>query len=164
MNNLVLPNRVSIQLVGRDLLPIRLPSVLFKVTLFARQRNDFTLGPFATDADGFVTILRRELDADVASNYDSDLMGHYHVNDCIPKVEIRLWSAEDIARAVRARTTIWTKLLSGERERWNSIEELLTVYRNANNARLAVDQSTPIRDDWVKAGAEYTYNCVVVPI
>jgi hypothetical protein len=164
MNNLVLPNRVAVQLVDKDFLPVRLPGVLFQVTLFARQRNDFNLRPFASDADGLVTIPRSDIDAEVASNYDSDLMGHTHVNDCTSAVEIRLLSAEDIARAVRARTTTWTSLLAGERDRWNSIEQLLTVYRNANNARLLPDQSPPIRDDWERAGAEYAYNCVVVPI
>ena len=164
MNKLVLPYRVVVQLVDKDLLPVRLPGVLFQVTLFARQRNNFSLGPFASDPDGLVAIPRSDIDAEVASNYDSDLMGHSHVNDCTPVVEIRLLSTEDIARAVWARTTIWTSLSAGERDRWNSIEQLLTVYRNANNAKLCPDQSAPIRDDWERAGAEYAYDCVVVPI
>jgi hypothetical protein len=52
--------------------------------------------------------------------------------------------------------------LDGERDR-NSIEELLNVYRCANNRKLLPAQSHSIRDDWGEAGAEYSYNCVVVP-
>lgn len=84
VNNLVLPNRVALQPVDKNLLPVRLAGVLFEITLFARQTNDFNLSPFGTDADGLVTIPRRDIDAEVKSNYDSDLMGHGHVTTVPP--------------------------------------------------------------------------------
>jgi hypothetical protein len=162
MNSLVLPNRVAIQLVDRDLLPLRLAGVLFQLRLFARRKNDFTLQPFASDGDGLVTISRKEIEAEIEANYDSGLMDYAHVSDCVPAVEVRLLSEEDIHHAVEARK-IWKHLLAGERDRWNSMEQLLNIYRNANNVNLLSDQSPTIRDDWDKAGAEYSYDCVVVP-
>ncbi len=162
MNNLVLPNRVVIQLVDKNLLPLKMAGVLFRVQLFARHKNDFTLQPFASDGEGIVAIVKQAMEAEVAANYDSGVMDYAHVSDCRPSVEIRLLSEDDIDRAVEARK-IWNQLLTGERDRWNSMDQLLNVYRSANNRKLLADQSHSIRDHWDKAGAEYSYSCVVVP-
>jgi len=162
MKNLVLPNRVSIQLVDLKSLPLKLKNVLFRVRLSARHKNDFTLQPFVSDGDGLVTILSNELEAEVAANYDSGLMDYGHVSDCSPTVEIRLLSEDDIYRAIAARK-IWKLLLAGERDRWKSIEQLLDVYKSANNGRLLQDRSSAIHDEWDKNGAEYSYSCMVVP-
>ena len=162
MNNLVLPNRVAIQLVDTDKRPLKMADVPFRVRFFARHKSDFTLQPFASDGNGVCTISRNEVEAEVAAHYDSGLMDHAHMRGCSPSVEICLLSAEDIHRAIEARK-FWTNLLAGERDRWDSIEQLLDVYRKANNGRLFADQSPPIRDDWDKVGAEYTYDFVVLP-
>jgi hypothetical protein len=61
MNNLVLPNRVAIQLVDTDKRPLKMADVLFRVRLVSRHKSDFTLQPFASDGNGFVTISRNEL-------------------------------------------------------------------------------------------------------
>jgi hypothetical protein len=116
MNNLVLPNRVAIQLVDTDKRPLKMANVLFRVRLFARYKSDFTLQPFASDGNGLVTNSRNELEAEVAAAYDSGLMDYAHVSTCSPSVEIRLLSGEDIHRAIEARK-IWTNLLAGERDR-----------------------------------------------
>jgi hypothetical protein len=158
--NLILPNRVAIQLVDPDNLPIKMGRVLFRIRLSARRKNDFILQPFASDDDGLVKILRKELEANVEDVYDSDLMGHVSVSECVPSVEIRILSQDDIDRAIEARK-IWTTLLVGERDRWTRIEQLLDVYKNANNRLLFTDQLPSIRDDWNKVGAEYSYKFVV---
>jgi hypothetical protein len=162
MNNLVLPNRVAIQLVDTDKRPLKMEDVLFRVRLFARRKSDFTLQPFASDGNGLVTISRNEVEAEVAAAYDSGLMDYAHVSTCAPSVEIRLLSGEDIHRAIEARK-IWRNLLAGERDRWDSMEQLLDVYRKANNGKLLADQSPSIRDDWDEVEAEYTYDFVVLP-
>jgi hypothetical protein len=46
----------------------------------------------ASDGEGLVTILETELEANVESAYDSDLMGHVSVSECFPSVEICLLS------------------------------------------------------------------------
>jgi hypothetical protein len=162
MNNLVLPNCVAIQLVNTDKRPLKIADVLFRVRFFARQKSDFTLQPFASDANGVCRISRNEVEAEVAAHYDSGVMDYAHVSGCSPLVEICLLSGEDIHHAIEARK-IWTNLLAGERDRWGSVEQLLDVYRKANNGRLFGDQSPSIRDDWDKVGAEYTYDFVVLP-
>lgn len=98
----------------------------------------------------------------MAAHHDSGLMDYGHVSECAPTVEIRLLSEDDIHRAIEARK-IWKLLLAGERDRWKSIEQLLNVYKSANNVRLLLDQSPAIRDEWDKDGAEYAYSCIVVP-
>jgi hypothetical protein len=89
-------------------------------------------------------------------------MDYVHVGTCSPSIEIPLLSGEDIPRAIEARK-IWTNLLAGERDRWDSMERLLDVYRKVNNGRLFADRSPSIRDDWDKIGAQYTYDFIVLP-
>jgi hypothetical protein len=161
MKNLVLPNKVEIQLVEKSLFPVRLEAVLFEIRLFARYKNDFILGPFASDDSGLVKIVKKDMESEIASNYDSDLMGHSRVEDCLPTVDIRLLSEDDIRRAAEARSKTWRALLAGERDRWDSIEQLLKMYQDANNKHLVVEQASPNRHDWNKPGAEYSYNFVV---
>ncbi len=162
MNNLVLPNRVAIQSVDSDKRPLKMADVLFRVLFFARPKSDFTLQPFASDGNGVCTISRNEVEAEVAAHYDFGLMDYAHVSGCSTSVESCLLSGEDIHRTIEARK-IWTNLLAGERDRWDSMEQLLDVYRKANNGRRFADQSPSIRDNWDKVGAEYTYDFVVLP-
>jgi hypothetical protein len=115
-----------------------------------------------SDQEGIVTILKKELEADVQANHDSGVMDFAYVGNCFPSVEIKPLSVEDIDGAIKARG-IWKNLLAGERYRWISMEQLLNVYRNANNQELIPLQSQPIRAQWDKAGTEYSYSFMVVP-
>jgi hypothetical protein len=160
MHSLILPERVTIQLVDKNKVPVKLSNILFGIRAFARRKNDFNLQPFPTGNDGLVTITSKELEADVAANYDSGVMDYAHISDCSPSVEIRILTEEEIKSAVDARK-IWTKLLAGERDRWKSLEQLLTLYRNANNGRLLADECPPMRVEWREGGAEYSYKFVV---
>jgi len=159
--SLVLPDRIAIQLVDSDTIPLKLPGVLFRIHLYARYKNDFNLQPFASDGNGLVTISKEDLESEVEANYDSGLMDHARVTDCFPSVEVRLLSVDDIDRAIEGRK-IWSFLLAGERRRWNSMDQLLNVYRNSSNGRLLLEHSHPIRDDWATDGTEYFYDFVVV--
>jgi hypothetical protein len=76
-------------------------------------------------------------------------------------VEISLLTQNDIDLVVEGRKTHWTSLLAGERERWTSIEQLLDVYRSANNRRLRCGQLSYIRDNWDEPGVEYSYDFFV---
>ena len=162
--SLILPNRVSIQLIDENHDPVGLANVLFSITAFARRRNDFHFGPFPTDGEGIARITKQQLDAGVADEYESDLMGHVGVEECLPSVEIRVLSPEDIGRALEARK-YWRHLLSGERKRWSSLDELLALYRNATNIRLLmVPDSSAIRADWSAPEAEFSYEFIVTPL
>lgn len=160
MPPLKLPSRVLIQLVDENDSPVCVPNVLFRVTAFASYKNDFHLGPFASDGAGIVTITKSDLDAGIADCYESGLMDYSNISGCSSRVEIRLLSDEDIRRAIDAREKIWTKLLPGERTRWKSIGELLNLYKSANNARFVPDA---IRMNWSEEGAEYSNIFAVAP-
>ena len=163
MTSLAFPIRAAIQLTDKNLLPRKLEGVLFRVRLLARRNNDFTLQPFSSDLDGLVTISRQEMESEAAAHYGCGLTDYADVSECVPPVEIRLLSEDDIRRALEVRITVCKNLLAGEPDRWNIMEELPDVYRNARDRILLCDQSPIIHDDWDEAEAEYSYNCIVLP-
>jgi hypothetical protein len=162
MESLILPARVAIQLVDRNGGALKTPNVLLRITAFAARKDDFLLQPFASDNDGLVTILKKDLEAEVAACHDSGLMNYGHIRECSSSVAIRLLTDEELKKVVDARSKIWNNLLMGERDRWNSMEQLLTLYKTANNSRFLPGQALPMRVKWNKDGAEYSYKFVLV--
>jgi hypothetical protein len=160
IGHLVLPEQVTVQLVDSSGSPAKMADVLFQITAFARQKNDYHLQPFATDREGLATITREQLDAEVAANHDSGLMDYVHISKCSSAVEIRPLTDEETLRAIEARK-VWSSLLAGERDRWESLGQLLNLYRNANNSRLSVLEPT-MRVVWDGRGTEYSYLFIVV--
>jgi hypothetical protein len=80
------------------------------------------LGPFATDAEGVATIMKRELLAEAAAHYDSGLMDYEVIENCQPIVEIAALEPQAIEKALVARTNVWKTILRGKSDRWTSIE------------------------------------------
>ena len=154
MASLVLPDRVVLRLVDGKAQPIRQANVLFRIYTFARRKNDFSLGPFVTDADGIATFTKRELLAEAEAHYDSGLMDYVGIADCQPLVEIQAMSPQEIDQALKARTRVWKQLLRGERGRWKDIEELRDVYRAAANIRVSVK---PVQVLWDGSQHEFEY-------
>jgi hypothetical protein len=77
-------------------------------------------------------------------------------------VEIRLWSENDLERAIRGRQT-WG-LLKREKTLWKSPEELIERFRNANNRNLVIAEGfSRIRDEWDGSRQEYAYDFYVTP-
>lgn len=162
MAHLVLPERVAIQLIDSHRQPVALSGALFTVCLFARHKNDFVLGPYVSNDSGIVEITGLDLRHDVDATYDSGLMDYVAAEDAFPLVEIRLDHADDIDRALKSRTTTWTSLLKGERERWGTIDKLLDAYRNASNRDLVVHKGlSRIRDDWDGSQTQYQYDFMI---
>src|SRR5215467_14113559 len=153
----VLPKQVTIQLVDSRSNPIRMANVLFGITAFASRKNDYHLQPFGTDSEGLATITKDQLEAEVAANLSSGLMDYDHISGCSSTVEIRMLTNEEIERAVKARQTMWRALLDGERDRWQSIEQLLAFYEHASNSRLLAIRPA-MRVTWRWDTAEYSYN------
>jgi hypothetical protein len=154
--NLVLPEQITVQLIDSNGSSIRMSNVLFRITAFARRKNDYSLAPFATDDEGLATITKAQLESEVAADLDSGVMDHAAISTCSPIVEIHLLTDEEIRRAIEARSTIWKGLLSGERDRWQSIEQLLAVYKNANNHRLLALEPT-LRPVWNGVEKNHSY-------
>src|SRR5690348_1277701 len=108
-----------------------MPNVLFGIAAFSTTRkNDYHLQPFGTDSAGLATITKDQLEAEVAASVSSGLMDYDPISGYSSSVEIRMLTEEEIKQAVKARKTIWRVLLDGERDRWQSIEELLAFYEH----------------------------------
>jgi hypothetical protein len=86
-------------------------------------------------------------------------MDYVSVTDGFPLVEISHFSADDIKRAIKARTTYWTHELDGERELYGSMANLLNSYRLAGDGQLAPPFSPFLRDEWdgARQTVEYEY-------
>src|ERR1039457_5070279 len=159
MTNLVLPERVTIQLIDSHKKPLALPNTLFSVCLFTRRKNDFFLGPYVSNASGIVEITGANLRHDINATFDSGLMDYVAVENAFSFVEIRLDHPDDIDRALKSRTTAWTSLLKGEKERWGTMDKLFDVYRNASNLSFIVRKgSSRIRDEWDGSQMQYEYD------
>jgi|SRR5579863_69805 len=155
MASLLLPDKVVLRLVDSGHKPVRVANVLFFVHTFANRKNDFMLGPFATDTEGVVTIMKRDLLAEATAHYDSGLMDYDVIENCQPIVEIAAMEPQAVEEALVARTNVWKTLLRGESERWTSIEELRNLYRTAANNRISVQA---IRVRWDESTHEFEYS------
>src|SRR5919198_4797183 len=148
MSNLILPSRVTIQVCAWDdkVRPLRVQGLVFGVRTFARQKNDYHLAPFFSNADGCVVITQDEMDIAAHAELQTGIMDYAWLSDSFAFVEIAHLSADEIARAIEARGT-WG-LIGRERERWRSVDELIKKLREAPNARYKplVPPLKPVRD------------------
>jgi hypothetical protein len=102
MAALLIPDKVVLRLVDSDHVPIRVANVQFIVHAFATRKNDFNLGPFATGAEGVVTMLKRDLLAEASAHYDSGLMDYDVIENCQPVVEIAAMEPKAIEQNAKA--------------------------------------------------------------
>jgi hypothetical protein len=154
MASLLIPDKVVLRLVDSGGNPFRMKNVLFFVHTFANRKNNFQLGPFATDEEGVVTITKRDLLAEATAHYDSGLMDYDAVENCQPIVEIAAMDPREVEKALEARTRVWTRLLRGETQRWTTIEDLRNLYRTAANKGISAQ---PLRARWDGSENECEY-------
>jgi hypothetical protein len=155
---IVVPERVVLRLVDSDHKIFRLKNVLFNIHAYATtRRNDFKLGPFASDENGVVTITKADLLAEVDATYDSGLMDYDRFESCHVVVRIRAMDVSEVERALDSRTNVWRELLRGESQRWASIEDLRDLYRSATNKLISAES---IRVRWDGKTSEYEYSIV----
>ncbi len=67
MPTLLFPDCVTVRLLTSSGVPFRQPDILIYVHLLARNKNDFHLGPYPTDAEGIATFTRLDLLAEGGS-------------------------------------------------------------------------------------------------
>lgn len=136
-------------------------NVLFSIQTFATHKNDISLFPFASDANGVVRITSEEMKAEAEATYDSGLMDYCAIESAYDMVEIRPASVSEIERVIYSRTKMWTSLLGGETKRWKTIGELIALLRSAANSQLDIPEKLSIRpkirDSWSKPDGSYEY-------
>jgi hypothetical protein len=166
MRELIFPERARLQLVGIDTrgrrIPLALPGVVLGVQTFARYRNDYHLAPFFTDATGAVEMTEEVLRIFAAAELESAIMDYDRIDHAFPLVEIRVWTGEEVERAVEARGS-WG-LLGRETELWGSAEALIARLRASPNARLRVVPNAGfglVRDEWDGTGTPRDYELLV---
>jgi hypothetical protein len=157
---LILPECVTIHLLSRDasgtLRPSRVHCLPFNVHTFGCRKNNYRLGPFFSDAEGRVVITRELAELSVRDTLDTGLMDYGDICECAPDVEIRNWTSDDIDRCISARQNGWTMLLSGERQIYSSLDELLRRLRAAPR----LNQVAAIRDRWDGTRPVVEHQCV----
>ena len=168
MSRLHLPKQISIQVLTwtsefKDV-PFTGPPLALEIRTFARSRNDYHLGPFFSDPDGRVMITRALLDAGARAQLDWGLMDYAPIDDCFALVEIVHWSADDVQRAIEARSD---GLFSDhERTLWGSLKEYLDLLRSCANRRLSPvlpGAAQRIRSEWDGSQEEYKFEYRVHP-
>ena len=161
MDELRLPHKVTVHVLGADGQQFREPDILFCIDTKARRKNPYRLGPYATDESGTVLITRELLDAEVNATLDSGLMDYVRIESGYPDVVIRLYSQHELERAIDARTNAWRSLLNGEDRRWRTLDELIDLYRRSQNHRFKIsDAPKPpacALGTWIEEDATYDY-------
>ena len=165
MSSLAFPARVVVRtqvFEGGRLRPYQGSPLVFGVQTFARAKNDYHLGPLFTDERGILIVTNRQLELCASAELSTGLMDYVDVHDAFSFVEIVHWAPEEVARAIRARTSTWTSLLDGEEELYGSIEALLTRLRQSGNDQFAPPAATygRLRDEWTDPArvVEYSYS------
>lgn len=167
MDELRLPNDLTVHVLGADGQQLREPDILFRIDTKARRRNSYGLGPYPTDESGTVAITRELLDAEIDATLDSGLMDYVSIESGYPEVVIRPYSPHEIERAIDARTNTWRSLLKGEDRRWSTFDELIDLYRRSQNYRFQIpDAPKPPNcavGIWIEEDANYDYTVTLEP-
>jgi hypothetical protein len=159
--NLVLPESVSITFKdwSGEILPIA--NILIRIQTFARHKNDIALFPYCSDTAGIVRISKQELIAEAEATYETGLMDYVSIESAFPFVEIYPVTPEEINKAHRSRSDVWTTLMKGENRRWSDMAELLSVFERAQNHRIDFERTPETflraRDEWIHPERAYQY-------
>jgi hypothetical protein len=86
-------------------------------------------------------------------------MDYGKLGDCTSAIEVRVWSGDDVGRALYARHHTWTAELAGEAELYGSLDALVRKYATAPNSRFK--SAASLRDDWTEFETTKEYELVV---
>ena len=160
--NLQLPSLVTVQLktchaMTFEDLPYRGPTLAFTVRTYAREGDDYQLGPFFSDDDA-LRITASQLEASVRVHLDWGLMDYGPIDECFPFVEIRpLWGAE-VRRIAKHRKK--HDLTENEALLWGTLGEYLKrlkICGNRNLIEISGVSYDGIRDMWDGSRSTYEY-------
>ena len=158
MTKFILPDKITVKLIKPRKENFSVDNILLYIKTNARNKNDFYLGPFASDINGVITITKKDLDNEVTATCESGLMDYSSIENSFSFVELRLYDQNEIDKMIESRTKTWTSLLKGEIERWISINRLVDTLKQSNNKHLLLDESTKrIRAEFDGTQNEYEF-------
>lgn len=162
MSSLVFPARVDLAAQiwnGADVEPYRGGPLAFGIVTFARAKNDYYLGPLFTDESGVLSVTNHQLELCARAELSSGLMDYTSIHDAYALVELVHWSADEVARAVKSRTTAWNTLFDGEAELYGSVDSLVARLRQCGNRHFAppTQHYGRTRDEWTDASRTVRY-------
>jgi len=137
---LQLPELTQVQLLDLKETPLKLAGVIVSIKATARRKNDYFLGPYWSNSSGFIEITKEDLLSAIDATHESGLMDYAGINQCSPKVKIAVLSRSSIDRIVNCRKTIWKSLLKGEKKRFQSVEDLISIYESSPNVEFVLKE------------------------
>lgn len=99
---LYFPNELKIRLLENDInCPI--PKIVLLLTVYARSKNDYHLGPQPSDAEGVITVSRDWVKHAIEYQRNTFLMDYVTpMEDCWPSIRIKVMASDEISRAISA--------------------------------------------------------------
>ncbi len=105
--------------------------IVSTLTLYAKRKNDYHFGPKLSDPTGLVVIRREWVARSILETIDFFVMDYSSpLEDCLPYVDLRVDSHEDVLREINART-VHPSVKEGELGITNSISELANARNSA---------------------------------
>ena len=98
------PEKVSLQFLDeKTQQPI--PKLVVSLTLLAHRKNDYPVGPVLTDQNGLVSFSRNDCLKAIEDSKTLFLMDYASsLEECLPKVLLKIMSKEEIESCIQART------------------------------------------------------------
>jgi hypothetical protein len=123
------PDRLIVRLVEEDT-GRPAPNIAITLTLYARKKNDYHLGPSLSDSSGTIAIDRGWVKRSVEEIKGFFLMDYYStMEDCYPYVSVKVMSTDDIRRAIAAME------LYGEVTQELGVAHSISDLSNASNCK-----------------------------
>ncbi|MCL4486773.1 MAG: hypothetical protein M1570_01415 [Chloroflexi bacterium] len=81
------------------------PGIVTTLTLYAKRKNNYDFGPKLSDSAGLITISREWVARSIEETMDFFIMDYSsRLEDCLPYVDVRVDSQEDILKEISARS------------------------------------------------------------
>jgi hypothetical protein len=147
---LKIPDEVTIQLVDNGGHPVRLDNVVVGIRTFATHKNDIHISPFYTNADGQVRITKKDINKAADRFIDFGLMDYVSLESAKPKVEIHVWTDQEIERFIN----YWDPIVEQTNHFDNTEKKTLERFKTCNNKKI----SGVVSDNWDGRQSKYQYD------
>ncbi len=147
---LKIPEEITIQLVDKSGQPVRLDNVVIGIRTFATHKNDIHISPFYTNADGQVRITKNEINKAADRHIEFGLMDYVSLESAKPKVEIHVWTVQEIERFINH----WDPIVKQTNYFDGTEKKTLEKFKTCNNKNI----DGLIADNWDGRQSKYHYD------